>query len=133
MKRQVLTQQTVRCPLEDRTASVTVRTDLGGPPSRRYRGVTACSLLAPTCFVAPARIAYFSDVAPPVPHLCGSDAASRHALGVACPKRCLAILNAAAVGPTAAVDCTSGVSDSLELARQTQSLAVMRSLWLNSV
>jgi len=52
MKRLALTQHTVRCPLEDRTASLTVRTDPGGYPSRRHLDVTACSLL-PSTSVAP--------------------------------------------------------------------------------
>jgi hypothetical protein len=35
MKRLALTQQTVRCPRDDRTACLTVLTDPGGRPSRR--------------------------------------------------------------------------------------------------
>ena len=45
MKRLELTQHTVRCPRADRTANLTVRTDPGGYPSRRYRDVTTCSLM----------------------------------------------------------------------------------------
>ena len=132
MKRLALTQHTVRCPLEHRTASLTVRTDPGGRPSRRHRGVTACSLRLSASFVPPARSGYFSDVAPPVAYLCEVDPAPRHPVEVACPKRCLAVLNAVEPGAAEAVRCTSGVSDSLELARQTQSPAIMRLLWFHS-
>jgi len=133
MKRLALTQHTVRCPLEDRTASLTVRTDAGGYPSRRHVGVTACSLLPSTSFVPSARTAYFSDVAPPVPYLREVDPAPRHFSEVTCSKRCLAVLDAAEPGAAEPVRCTSGVSDSLELARQTQSPAIMRLLWFFSV
>jgi hypothetical protein len=51
MKRLAFTQHTVRCPLEDRTASLMVRTDPDGCPSRRHLDVTACSLLPSTSFV----------------------------------------------------------------------------------
>jgi hypothetical protein len=129
MKRLAFTQHTVRCPLEDRTASLTVRTNPGGRPSRRHLEVTACSLLPSTSFVPPARSGYFSDVAPPVPYLCEVDSAPRHSLGVACPRRCLAVLNAAEPGAAEPVRCTSGVNDGLELARQTQSPAITRMLW----
>lgn len=133
MKRLALTRHTVRCPLEDRTASLTVRTDPGGYPSRRHLDVTACSLLSPTSFIAPARSDSFSDAAPPVWYLREVDPAPRHSLEVACPKRCLAVLNAAEPGAAEPVRCMSGVSDGLELARQTQSPAIMRLLWFYGV
>jgi hypothetical protein len=101
MKRLTLTQHTVRCPLDDRAANLTVRTDSNGYPSRRYLDVTACSLLPSTSFLPE----------------------------VACPKRCLPVMNAAESGAAEPVRCTSGVSDSLELARQTQSPTIMRLLW----
>jgi hypothetical protein len=130
MKRLVLTQHTVRCPLGDETASVTVRTAPDGYPSRRHRDVTACSLLPSTPYVPPARMGYFTDVPDvPVPYLREVDSAPRHSLGVACPKRCLAVLNAAEPGAAEPLRCTSGVSDGLELARQTQNPAIMRLLW----
>jgi hypothetical protein len=131
MKKRTLTQHAVRCPLEARVASVTVRTNPGGYPSRRHLDVTACSLRPPAVFVPPARRGYFSDVAPPLSYLCGVDASARHSSGVACAKRCLAVLNAAEPG-AARVGCTSGVHDSLELARQTQSPAIMRCVWFYS-
>jgi hypothetical protein len=132
MKRLALTQHTVRCPLEDRTASLTVRTDPDRGPSRRHLDVTACSLLPSTSFAPPARSGYFSDVAPPEPYLCEVDPAPRHSWEVACPKRCLAVLNAAEPGAAEPVRCTSGVSDGLELARQTQSPGITRLLWFYS-
>jgi hypothetical protein len=130
MKRLALTSHTVRCPLEDRSASLTVRTDPDAAPSRRHRDVETCSLLPPTAFVPPARTGYFADVAPPVPYLRGCGPMPRHCSRVACGKACLAILNAAEPG-AGTVGCTSGVSDSLELARRTQSAGVLRVLWLH--
>jgi hypothetical protein len=131
MKRLALTQHTVRCPIEDRTASLTVRTDPGGYPSRRHLDVAACSLLPSTSFVPLSRSGYFSDVAPPMRYLCEPDPAPRHSSKVACPRRCLAVLNAAEPGAEP-VRCTSGVSDALDLARQTQSPAMRRVLWFYS-
>lgn len=127
-----LTRHTVRCPLEDRTASLTVRSDPDGYPSRRHRDVTACSLLSATSFVPPPTIGYFPDMAPPVPYLGEVDTCPRHSLKVACRKACLAVLNAAEAGAAEPVCCTSGVSDALELARRTQSPAITRLLWLYS-
>jgi hypothetical protein len=43
-RRELITQQTVRCPRTDETANLTVRTDAEAYPSRRHRDVTACSL-----------------------------------------------------------------------------------------
>jgi hypothetical protein len=132
MKQLALTRHTVRCPVVDCTASLTVRTDSNGYPSRRHLDVTACSLLPSTSFVPPARSAYFSDMAPPVSYLDEVDRAPRHSTQAACRKRCLAVLNAAECGAAEPVRCTSGTSDALELARQTQNGAIMRLLWFYS-
>ena len=132
MKRLTLTQHTVRCPREDCTAKLTVRTDPGGRPSHRHLDVTACSLLPSASFVPPTRRSYFSDLMPPVPYVREYDSTPHHSLDVACPKPCLAVLNAAEPGAAEPVRCTSGVSDSLELAQQTQSPAIKRLLWFFS-
>jgi hypothetical protein len=132
MKRLALTQQTVRCPRDDRTACLTVRTDPGGRPSRRYLDVTACSLLPSTPFIPSPGSGYFSDLAPIVPYIRDCDRTPRHSLEVDCPRPCLAALNAAEPGAGEPVRCTSGISDSLELARQTQSPAIQRLLWFFS-
>jgi len=129
MRRLVLTQHTVRCPLDDCAASLTVRTDPSGYPSRRHLDVAACSLLPSTSFVPPATSRYFADVGPEVPYLCAVDPAPRHSLEVSCPKPCLAAMNAAEPGAAEPVRRTSGVSDGMELVRQTQSPAVTRLLW----
>ena len=131
MRRLALTQQTVRCPLDDRPASLTVRTDPDGDPSRRHRDVIACSLRPSTSFAVPARRGYFSDVAPPVSYLCEATRSPRHSSKVECRRRCLAVLNAAEPGAAEPVRCTSGVNDALELARQTQSPGIMRLLWFH--
>ena len=129
MKRLALTQHTVRCPLDDCAASVAVRTNPSGYPSRRHLDVAACSRLPSTSFVPPARSRYFSDGGPPVPYLCEVDSAPCHSLEVSCPKPCLAALNAAEPGAAEPVRCTSGMSDGMELVRQTQSPAITRLLW----
>jgi len=133
MKRLELTQHTMRCPIYDCAASLTVRTDPKGYPSRRHVDVTACSLLPSTPFLLPARRAYFPDMEPPVPYVCAVNRAPLHSTEVACPKRCLPVMNAAEGGAAEPVRCTSGVSDALELARQTQSPALTRLLWFYSV
>jgi hypothetical protein len=132
MRRLALTQHTVRCPLEDRTASVTVRTNPGGSPSRRHLDVASCSLLPSASFAPRTRKVYFSDVAPPVSYLSKVDFAPRHSAGVACRRRCLSVLNAAESGAAEPIRCTSGLADGLELARQTQNPAIMRLLWFYS-
>jgi hypothetical protein len=129
MKRLALTQHTMRCPLNDSTATLTVRTDPDGYPSRRHLDVTACSLLPSTSFIPPSRSGYFSDLAPAVPYLREVSTTPYHSSDIVCPKRCLAALNAAEPGAAEVIRCTSGVSDGLELARQTQSAAIMRLLW----
>ena len=90
--------------------------------------MTACSLQPSTSFVPPARSGCFSDATPPVPYLREVDPTPRHSVGAACSRRCLAVLNAAEPGAANPVRCTSGVSDGLELARQTQSPAMVRLL-----
>ena len=132
MKRLELTQHTVRCPRADRTANLTVRTDPGGYPSRRYRDVTTCSLMPARSFVPPAREAYFPDLTPLVPYVCEIHSAPHHSLEVACPRPCLGVLNAAEARAAEPVRCVSGVSDSLELAQKTQSPAIKRLLWFFS-
>ena len=98
MKRLVTTEHTVRCPLEDCAATVTVRSDLDAAPSRRHRDVTDCSLRPTAAYVPPARIGYFPDIAPPLSYVREAAPAPCHALEPACSKACLAILNAAEPG-----------------------------------
>jgi hypothetical protein len=129
MKRLTVTQHAMRCPLNDASATLTVRTDVRRHPSGRYVDVTACSLFPSVPFTMPSRAGYFSDVAPPLRYLDAADAAPRHSAEIRCAKRCLATLNAAEPG-AADIGCTSGVNDALELARQGQPAAIMRLLWL---
>jgi hypothetical protein len=130
MKRPILTQHTIRCPREDRTASVTVRTNPSGRPSRRHLDVTTCSLLSSTPFVSAIRMGNFADVPDvPLPYVREINSTPRHPLGVSCPKRCLGVLNAAEPGAAEPPRCTSGVSDGLELTRQLQNPAITRLLW----
>jgi hypothetical protein len=128
-----LAQHTIRCPLEECAATVTVRTDPEDYPSRRHRDVTACSLRPPTSFAPPVRRAYFSDLTPLMSYICDVAANPCCSTKVACAKPCLRVLNAAELGAAEPIRCTSGVSDGLELARQTLSPAAMRPLWFYSL
>lgn len=132
MKRLALTQHTMRCPLNDCSARLTVCTDSNGYPSRRHLDVAACSLLPSPSFVPPARTAYFPGGEPPVPYTYEVNRTPCHFTKVECPKRCLPVLNAAESGAAEPVRCASGVSDGLELARQTLSPALARVLLLYS-
>jgi hypothetical protein len=129
MKRLLLTQQSLRCPVYDYTANLTVRTDPDGYPSRRHLDVTACSLLPATSFVPPTRRRHFADMAPPIGYLEEVDRTPCHSTDVVCPKRCLSMLNAAECGAAEPVRCGSGVSDGLELARQIHNPAIVRLMW----
>ena len=132
-QRFTVTQQTLHCPMHDCRATSAVRTDASAHPSGRHVDVTACSLLPPTSFVLPARNAYFADMWPPEAYLYEVGQTPRHSAEVTCPKRCLAVLNAAESGPRPEpIRCTSGMSDALELVRQTQSPAITRLLWFYS-
>lgn len=127
-----LTQHTVRCPLEERYATVAVWTDPDGAPSRRHLDVTACSVRPSTSCIPPARRAYFTDLTPLVSFVCDVAATPRHSTGVVCAKPCLRVLNAAEPGAES-VRCTSGVCDGVELIRQTTNPTVSRLLWLHGV
>ena len=131
-RRHAIMHQTVRCPVQDGVGSLTVRTQPDAEPSRRHRDVMACSLLPSPSRVTAGRRGYFSDVAPPLSYSYDVDGPWVHALDVSCSKRCLTVLNAAESGTHGPVRCTSGVNDSLELARQIQSPAMMRLLWFHS-
>jgi len=133
MKRRALTQHTLRCPLYDSIASLTVRSNPDGPASRRHLDVTACSLVPSPSFVPPARTAHFPGMEPPVSYICESSRAPLHSTEVACPKRCLAVMNAAESATANPIRCTSGINDGMELARQTLSPGLTRVLWLYSV
>jgi|SRR5215470_6403423 len=128
-----LTQHTIRCPLEECAATVTVRTDPDGYPSRRHLDVAACSLRPSTSFAPPVRRAHFSDLTPLMSYVCDVVANPCRSSKVACAKPCLRVLNAAESGAAEPIRCTSGVSDGLELARQTLSPAAMRPLWFYSL
>lgn len=124
------TRHTVRCPMHDDPAGLTVLTDAAASPSCRHVDVTACSLQPATAFTPSARKVYLADIAPPDAYLEAVGLGPLHLDEVACGKRCLQVLNAAESGAQP-VRCTSGVSDALELVRQTQSPAITRVLWLH--
>jgi hypothetical protein len=129
MGQPTLTRHTVRCPLDGSTATITVRTHSGRPLFRRRRDIATCSRLPSTAVVAPARSGYFPDLAPPMSYVCDVDSAPRHSPEVTCSRRCLTLLGADETRIAEPIPCTSGVCDALELARRTQTPAVMRVLW----
>ena len=129
MKQSVVTQQPVRCPVGGASATLNVRIDARRSPCRRYLEVTACSLLPPSSFVPFSRPGYFADIPTPLSYIRDVETAPCRASDIRCAKRCLAMLNAAEPGAADAIRCTSGVNDALELARQTQSPAMMWVLW----
>lgn len=133
MRRLTLTQQTVRCPLHDDTASLQVRTKSDAAPSRRHRDVTACSLLAPKRVDAFEWRHGFSDIAPPVSYLLRAAGGPARQSVEVCPKPCLDVLNAAESGVAGSLRCASGAGDGLELIRQTQGPAMLRAVWMHGV
>lgn len=121
-QRLVDTHHGVRCPRHDSQAHVTVRTDAGAQSCRQYLHVTTCSLLSDAAVALPERTAYFPDFPPYKVRLEPARSHPVHATAVSCPQDCVFVLNETAVcaaGPPVA--CTSGVSDSIELVRQTVS------------
>lgn len=125
MTRLETTHQTVRCPLEDCIADLSVRSDRRAAPSARHRAVIACSLRSSMLVSPLARRGYLPDVAPPVSYEVGG--APCQAPEITCGRHCIAVLNAAEAGAVEPPLCTSG--DALELARLTQTAAMMRVLW----
>ena len=127
MTRLETTHHTVRCPLEDCIAELSVRSDPRAAPSARHRDVIACSLRSSRLFPPLARRGYLPDVAPPVSYHYEVGGAPCQASEITCGRRCLAVLNAAEAGVAEPPLGTSG--DALELARLTQTPAMMRVLW----
>src|SRR4029453_12385959 len=66
MKRLVITRHTMRCPLDEATATLAVRTNPTGAPSRRYRDVVSCSLRPPTPYMPLPMIGYVPELPPPL-------------------------------------------------------------------
>jgi hypothetical protein len=133
LRRLRITQEDMRCPLHDCRARLAVQTDTTAHPWRRYVDVTACSLLPSMSFVPPARAACFSDMSACEPYFYDITPSPRHSAEVACPKHCLYALTAADAGVSAApIRCTSGISDGLELVRQTQNPRITQLLWFHS-
>jgi hypothetical protein len=92
MKQRAITQHTLRCPLYDCTASLTVRTDFNGCVSARHLDVLSCSLLPSMAFVPSAANAYFPDMEPPEPYTHNIYPTPLHSTGLACRKRCLPVV-----------------------------------------
>jgi hypothetical protein len=132
-RRLTLTQHTMRCPVHDCRVSLAVRTDPVPHPRRRYVDVAACSLVPSVVAGQASRTGYFPGVSPYLPFLYEVNPAPQYAEEPACAKVCLGVLNAAEGFPAARpLHCMSGMSDALELARETQPPGVMRQIWFHS-
>jgi hypothetical protein len=127
-RRHVLTQETLRCPLHDCRATVTVRTNPHAGAGRRYLAVAGCSLHPTSPHAPPARVAHFADFGPAQSYLCDACEPPRLADGVPCAKPCLVALNAGDIRPQF-LEPLHG--DAWELGRRTQPAGVTRALWLN--
>jgi hypothetical protein len=127
-RRHVLTQETLRCPLHDCRATVTVRTNPHAGAGRRYLAVAGCSLHPPAQHAPPARVAHFADFGPGQSYLCDACEPPRLLEGVPCGKHCLVALNAAEARPQS-LEPLHG--DAWELGRRMQPPGVTRALWLN--
>jgi hypothetical protein len=125
-RRHIVVQETLRCPLHDCRATVAVRTDPHAHAGRRYLAVAGCSLHPPMRQAAPARAAYFPDLAQS--YLCDVCEPPRLGEGVPCAKPCLVALNAAETGPQF-LEPLRG--DASELGRRTQPAGITRALWLS--
>ena len=131
MKRLVITRHTMRCPLDEVTATLAVRTNPNGAPSRRHRDVVSCSLRPPTPYMPLPPIGHVPELPPPLSYFREGWPGPCHATQPACSKACLAILNAAEPGAGGPGATTSG--DAMELARHIESLAMMRLLWTSGI
>lgn len=127
--------RSVRCPLNDSPAIVSVRTRPNAPSRRQYVDVAGCSLLSDVAVALPERRAYLAD-APACSVL--MERATTHPVydvDVSCSQRCVGVLNAAAtsVAPRP-LACVSGVSDAIELMRQVDArCSDSRLLWYSMV
>lgn len=113
-----VTSQSVRCPLHDCQARVTVRTDPGAHADRQYLEITACSLLSDAAIGLPEHSTYLPDGPPFKVRLEAASAYPVYA-DVSCAQPCVFVLNEAApsVAPRP-LECTSGASDGIDLVRQ---------------
>jgi hypothetical protein len=130
-----LTSQSVRCPLHDCQADVTVRTNPRAPLHQQHVGVTACSLLPSPAVALPERTGYLPDFPLYKVRLEAARPYPSPPREVSCRQHCLFLLNeATAPVMPRAICCTSGVSDGPELARQViQHPAMTRLLWYYSL
>jgi hypothetical protein len=119
-QRLVDTRHRVRCPRNDSQAHVSVRTDPQAPSCRQYLRVTTCSLLSNAAVALPERIAYLPDSPSYRVQLEPARSHPVYTTEVACPQDCVFVLNEATVATALPpVTCTSGMSDSIDLIRQT--------------
>ena len=132
-RRLEITHQSVRCPLHDCQAQVTVRTDPTDRSRRPYVSVTGCSLLSDAAITLPERTAYLWDGPP---YEVRMDVASSHPVYGAepsCPQHCVFALNEAeaSAGPQPQPVLSPSVSnDAIELSRQVvRNPRISRLLW----
>ena len=129
-RRQVLAQETLRCPLYDSRATVSLRTDPHACAGRRYRDVAGCSLLPPPRYTPPTRMAGLSEVASWPAYPCGVVEPPALTEPAACSKSCVTALNAAEVGLPPLAPLHGGAWD---LASRTQPPRIMRAMLMSGV
>jgi hypothetical protein len=109
----------VLCPSHEERARVLVSTDATAQSCRRYREVTACSLLGNRAAIVSERITYLADPDFSLTPLRIVPTVSEPAKGVACRQDCVFVLNQTAVfNARPPLEPTSGASDAVELERQ---------------
>lgn len=116
-----VTEHTVLCPLHETTAQVGVRTDASAQPCQQYVVVAACSLHADAAVRQPERLAYLRDPDFPLVSLRTAPAVvnPEPSAEVACRQDCVFVLNQTSVFTSRPpVQCTSSISDAIELERQ---------------
>lgn len=126
-----VTHHNVRCPSHDCQANVAVRTDPEARSRQQFVSVTACSLLSDAGGALPERTAYLSDFPPYKVRLETARSYPVYAAEVSCPQHCVVVLNEGSVSVVSQpVECTSGISDAVELAAQTvRNPRISRLLW----
>ena len=114
-----VTAHDVLCPMHQVRAHVAVTTNPDAPSSHRYARVKRCSLHSDMALGLPERTAYLPEVPMYKVRLEPAPSGAVYTADVACSEDCLFVLNhTAGAGPIQPVECTSGVCDAIDLARQ---------------
>jgi len=111
--------ESLRCPLHDCHADVSVRTDPHARSRQQYVDVAACSLLADSAIGLPERTGYLADAPQYKVRLEPAASHPVYVADVSCRQPCVFVLNETAVSaPSKPLTCASGASDGIDLVRQ---------------